>query len=244
MRVELAREFLRTVIPGCEMPMSVGKRVMGNERGFSLIELLVVAGVFALMVLMVDAFFASANRAAHTAELAADVAQNGRVAIERLTREARFSSASGFESDCTSLSNPTTATMCLGPDGDWVAFKSARLLSDETVFCLRVVNASDNLYDPNCNATLDGTYDPEWQAWIVYWVDSNGDLRRSVQDDVTIAPVASGGDIIATSVASFDASVSGNVFTVTLGLEATEKVQGSTLPTQRITLNSETFVRD
>src|SRR5574341_2222980 len=207
-----------------------------NERGFSLIELLVVAGVFALMVLMVDAFFSTANRAAHTAELAADVAQNGRVAIERLTREGRFSSGSGFAADCSSLSDPSATTLCLGPGGAWVAFKSARLTSDETVFCLDVANTSDDLYNASCSPPLTGTYEPVWQAWIVYWLDTNGNLRRSVQTPTTSAPLASGGDIIATSVSTFTVSMSGDVFTATLELAGTQTVQGTNLPTQRITL--------
>lgn len=221
-----------------------------RQGGFSLIELLVVAGVFALMVLMVDAFFSIANRSAHTAELAADVAQNGRVAIERLTREARFSSASNASvssTGCSGMASPPTTTLCIETGGGWMAFKTARLQTDERVFCLDVASSNDDLYNAGCGAPLTGSYDPVWQAWIVYGVDGNGDLRRSVQVPATSAPsvpTSSNGTIIATSVSSFTASLSGNVLSMTLELSATEKVQGSNLPTQRISLTGETFVRD
>lgn len=217
-----------------------------GEQGFSLIELLVVVVVFALMVLMIDAFFSIANRTAHTAELATDVAQNGRVAIERLTREARFSSASQPSigaTGCSGMADASTKTLCIETDANWMAFKTARLADDETVFCLNVTSG-DDLYAPECNAPLTGTYAPVWQAWIVYCLDNSGDLHRDRQDDPAIAPTACSGAVIATSVSSFVPTLIGNVLTVKLELAATETVQGLNVPTQRISLTGETFIRD
>jgi type IV pilus assembly protein PilW len=65
------------------------------QRGVSLIELLVAIVVFVILFLMIDGVFIAANRSTRQAETGAEVAQNARVAMERMTREIRESGAAG-----------------------------------------------------------------------------------------------------------------------------------------------------
>lgn len=236
------------------------RRIVEHECGYSLVELLVAIVVFALLVLTIDVVFATVNRSSRTAELAADVAQNGRVAIERLTREIRFSGSTASEIRPWPLQN-----------SDLVAFKSARLSSDPTVFCLNAPNTTppDPLWNAACSPPEPGTYRPVWQAWIVYWLDDadpdNPVLRRSRQECAAGSQCSAGptlpppgGDVIATSVSSFSVSLCDpaagpcppedpqGLLRVTLEVRTTEKdrVQGAAVPTQRIRLEGRTYIRN
>jgi prepilin-type N-terminal cleavage/methylation domain-containing protein len=207
-----------------------------GERGFGLIELLTGIAVFALLFLMVDNVFITAHRGARKAELGANVQQNGRIAIERLTREIRETQ----RSDIRFASN-----------GSWVAFKSARLVSDSRVFCLNITDTGSALYNAACGAT-GNTFAPVWQSWIVYtYSPGSGELRREVQSPFTANPIAPGaGDVIATSVRSFNARCSvgsamlGATVCVSLEVEGREVVQGSQVPPEEITLLSRVEVRN
>ena len=209
---------------------------MRNERGFGLIELLVGMAVFALLFLMVDSVFITAHRGARKAELGADVQQNGRVAIERLTREIRETDRSNIR---------------FASDGSWVAFRSARLPSDGRVFCINVTDTSSPLYNAACGAT-GNTFAPVWQAWIVYTYNAGTDeLRREVQSPLTADPVAPGaGDVVAASVRTFSSRCSpgsamlGNTFCVSLEVEGREVVQGSEVAPEQITLTSRVEIRN
>ncbi len=221
-------------------------RTFGDERGFSLVELLVVIFVFSLMVLLIDAVFATVNRSSRAVELAADIQQNGRVAVERLTREIRESSS------------PTVQT-------GRVAFRSARLQSDSRWFCVNAADSNDPYYNSNCFASgqpLLGTYQPIWQAWIWYWrdtssptrpgcADGTGDLRREVQWRVGTNPLPAtpasptGGDVIATCVSNFEVTLPGSTtLKVVLDLAATAQVQGSNIPVQEMRVEGRTFIRN
>lgn len=216
------------------------ERTDQGERGVSLIELLVGIVVFALLILMVDSVFISAHRTARTAELGANVQQNARIAVERLTREIR-------EADATSI---------VDPSGTWVAFKSARLPDAIAAFCLNV--SSGPLSNASC--ALDATkppFVPVWQRWIVYWFDGTGVLRRDVQA-ITSTPAPGGGNVIATLVQSFDTRCPGTssepflevgpegqrTFCVRLTAEGREVGQGSGVPPQQVILESKTLIRN
>lgn len=215
-----------------------------NEKGVSLIELLVGIVVFALLVLMVDSVFISAHRTARTAELGANTQQNARIAVERLTREIRESSQAD-------------GGVIVDSSGTWVAFQSARLGSDPSVFCLNVTDPANALYNVGCGAT-GSNFMPVWQSWIVYWFDGSGVLRRDVQPitwDPMSGPVSGSGDVIAGSVQSFDAKCpngdpyleigpEGRTFCVRLVAEGREVVQGSGVPPQQVILESKTLIRN
>lgn len=181
--------------------MTTRRRLMLRaQHGLTMIELLVALAVFAMFVLMIDAVFFSANRTARKVELAADVQQNARIAVERLTRELRESQVSQVVVD---------TSQGLGRHG--IVFKSARLVGTPTVFCLYVRDADDPLgmrgtssngfacFDsfpgstndiptppysgppfPLCAPNMDtnvlapcGTYTPIWQQYIGYYVAEN-----------------------------------------------------------------------
>ena len=207
-----------------------------NERGFGLIELLVGIAVFALLFLMVDSVFITAHRGARKAELGANVQQNGRIAIERLTREIR-------ETDRVDIR--------FAADGSWVAFKSARLPGDAKIFCVNVTDTSSPLYNAAC-APTGNTFAPVWQAWVVYTYNAGTDeVRREVQSPLTPNPVAPGaGDVVAASVRVFNARCSpgsamlGNTFCVSLEVEGREVVQGSEVAPEQITLMSRVEIRN
>lgn len=207
-----------------------------SEEGFGLIELLTGIAVFALLFIMVDGVFVTAHRGARKAELGANVQQNGRVAIERLTREIR-------ETDRTNIQ--------FASDGSWVAFRSARLVSDGRVFCINVTDTASPLYNATCGATTN-TFAPVWQSWIVYTYNAGtGELRREVQSPLTPSPVVpGGGDVIATALRAFNARCSagsamlGTTVCVSLEVEGHEVVQGSEVPPEQIVLMSRVQVRN
>jgi len=232
------------------------------------IELLVALAVFALFILMIDAVFSGANRSSRKAELAADVQQNARIAVERLTRELR-------ESDAAQVRVGGAAGSMA------VVFKSARLMADNTVFCLYVRSTSDppTIYNPDCftfpggdippppysgppypspcdsqKLVPCGTYTVIWQRAIGYYVvDAGGgvkELRRVVQqlstpgDPLPDPATLTGGDVIASSLETFDVAVAGGVATVTLKAKGTEIVQGTPLPAQEVLLPAQVLFRN
>jgi prepilin-type N-terminal cleavage/methylation domain-containing protein len=204
-----------------------------GERGLSLIELLVGIAVFALLFLMVDSVFITAHRGARKAELGANVQQNGRIAIERLTREIRETDKSDIR---------------VAVDGSWVAFKSARLATDGQVFCINVNDPTSPLYRAACNPT-GNTFAPIWQTWIVYTYNAGTDeLLREVQSPLSADPTVPGvGDVVAASVQSFDARCSPaapGMFCVNLEVLGREVVQGSQVPPEQITLTSRVEIRN
>jgi type II secretory pathway pseudopilin PulG len=231
-----------------------------GEAGVTLVELLAALAVFALLFLMVDSLFFATNRSTKKTELAADVQQNARIAVERVVREIRESSP-----DATDL-------LIGGATGArTVVFRSARLVADNSVFCLYVRNDTDPsyMYNAGCFTSFVtaltgppyatdpvapyGTYTPIWQRYIGYYVeDADGDgvydLKR-VTGQLTAPPVTlttslSGGDVIATYVESFDVSLSGGVVTISLKARGQTVVQGSTVPAQEILLDGQVVVRN
>lgn len=222
----------------------------GRQRGFSLIELLVVAAVFGLMVLMVDAFFSTVNRSSHTVEAFTDITQNARVALERMSRETREAEVD----DVDIYSSPTM-----------IVFPSARPeVPDDRNFCLDTSESGVN--DASCAAPsggYTGSYGPVRQAWVVYWYDSSGtagtgcasgtgNLMRAYLADPgaedaapTTPPSVSDGSVIATCVSDFTAEVDGtDQLVVTLALQSAGRVQGAVIPPQTVTLTSTTFMRN
>jgi len=121
-----------------------------------MIELLVALAVFAMFILMIDALFSSARTNARKTEIAADVQQNARVAVDRLTRELR-------EAHVYAAGDPLPADAYLvvdtsaGPGRSGVLFKSARLVGDPTVFCLYVRTRADARWNQSCFESFPGT---------------------------------------------------------------------------------------
>lgn len=234
--------------------MTISRR---DERGITVIELLVATAVFALFIIVVDAVFFSANRSARKTELAADVQQNARIAVERFTREIRESRPTEI-----SINNSVSGQSA-------VVFKSARLPQDNSKFCLYVRSTTEPLYDSRCftnGATLGppyispepilprGSYSPIWQRYVAYYVvdtpDGLHELRRAV---VTLAsptsvlpdPLSlSGGDVIATMVESFDVTLVGGEFRVSLKAKGRQVVQGVAVPDQEVLLPGTVLIRN
>ncbi|HEV8353909.1 MAG TPA: prepilin-type N-terminal cleavage/methylation domain-containing protein [bacterium] len=231
-----------------------------GEAGVTLVELLAALAVFALLFLMVDSLFFATNRSTKKTELAADVQQNARIAVERVVREIRESSP---ESADLFISGATGARS--------VVFRSARLAADTSVFCLYVRNDTDPSYMNNTGCFTSfvtaltgppyasdpvapyGTYTPIWQRYVGYYVeDTDGDgvydLKRVTAQltapAATLATSLSGGDVIATYVESFDVSLSGGVVTISLKARGQTVVQGSTVPAQEILLDGQVVVRN
>lgn len=159
-----------------------------DQRGFGLVELLVAMAVFALFFLLIDTVFIGTHQSSQKAELAADVQQNARIAVERLSREIRESDTGAIRIGGTS---PRMS----------VVFKSARLAATPEVFCMYVRTTTDPNYDSRCfyggltpppaggytfpvagcpppavpgNPTqcAYGTYAPIWQRYIGYWAEA------------------------------------------------------------------------
>ncbi len=120
-----------------------------TQRGVTMIELLVALAVFALFILMIDALFSSARTNARKTEIAADVQQNARIAVDRLTRELR-------EAHVYAAGDPLPAAAYLvvdtsqGPGRHGILFKSARLAGTATFFCLYVRTNTEPFYNATC----------------------------------------------------------------------------------------------
>lgn len=225
--------------------------VIGNQRGVSLIELLVAVVVFAALFLMIDGVFISANRSTRQAETSTEVSQNARVAIERLTREVRESGAGG--APVPIRIGGSAGTMA-------VVFKSARPASDASVFCVNVTSTVEELHEGACNyyggppASGVTTYAPVWQRYVGYYVASAGAagynlMRVSVNltaaNDALPDPAGlSGGTIIASFVESFDLTLTSGRLTVSLQGARTVAASGSEVPTQRIVLEDTVMIRN
>lgn len=205
--------------------------------------------VFALLVLSVDAVFITTHRSARTAEVAADVTQNARVAVERLTREIRESGASASE---------------IREDVDGVIFKTARPADNPSVFCVNVRAIGGALYNAVCNyyggppAANISDYAPVWQRFVAYYLNGDGELVRYVgvfsptsataalPDRGDVPGLAEQAAVIATSVESLEITVSApdRTVAVTLRAKGTEIVQGSEVPPQRTTLETTVLLRN
>ena len=239
-------------------------RTVGRgERGITVIELLVATAVFAMFVIIIDAVFFTANRSSKKAELAADVQQNARIAVERLTREIRESG-----STVPSLIRVNNAT--LGHSA--IVFKSARLNADNAVFCLYVRTRTEPLFNVNCFDDFSGTdvaepnygsppsfplgsYTPIWQRRIAYYlvdtpdglhtlhrrVDQLGSTGDALPDPATLM---SSGDVIASMVESFDVTLTGGEFRITLKVKGSQLVQGVAVPDQEILLPGTVLIRN
>ncbi len=250
------------------MSMRVG-RLGRDDRGVGIIELLVGLAIFALFFLLIDAVFIGTHRSSRKAELAADVQQNARIAVERLTREIR-------ESRCAPA--PSTCEVVISPSFDKVMFKSARLDLSQETFCVFVRSTTEALYSPSCfygsltpppyaslppagcppptvvsggvPACAYGTYTPIWQRSIGYWLDGTT-LRRQTNNltapgDVLNLATLTSGEIIASFVNTFEVHITtanGN-FTVALDAKGTKIVQGSQVPQQEVQLNGTTLTRN
>lgn len=176
------------------------RRWAGDHRGVTMAELLVALAVFSLFLLLIDAVFRGANISSRKTELAADVQQNARIAVERLTREIREAS-------------PVYMSIGGSSGARAIVFKSARLKDDQSVFCLYVRNSGDPLAwhgtaasnwdcftypggpipQPPYGAIFSapcygsgrdipcGSYTPIWQRYVGYYF-SGGQLLRYVGD--------------------------------------------------------------
>jgi len=241
---------------------------VAEERGMSLIELLVAAGVFALLFLAIDSVFIGAHRSTQQAELNADVGQNARIALERLTREIRETSPSQIE---------CSPSGCGGGPLGAVAFRSARsgsALGDTRVFCLNVPGTSDRFYQgggicdyyggPPASGVQD--YAPLWQRIVGYrLVAASGpaacgpyDLHRYVIDltaptapALPVDPASPGSvgldAVIASCIEDFQVSRVAEAFRtrfiVTLKGRGQRAVQGG-VPVQEILLTGEAWIRN
>ncbi|HEY6101799.1 MAG TPA: prepilin-type N-terminal cleavage/methylation domain-containing protein [bacterium] len=241
-------------------------RLLADQHGVSLIELIVAAGIFALLFLAIDSVFIGAHRSTQQAELTADVDQNARIALERLTREVREGRASQIV---------CTPGGCGGGATGAVAFRSARsgsALEDSRIFCVSVPGNTDRFYNAGCDyyggPPVAGVqdYTPVWQRIIGYRLVATGgatacgpyELHRYVIDltaPTTPAlpanpsnPGAVGLDaVVASCIQDFQVSVvpqgSRNRFLVTLKGRGQRAAQGG-VPPQEILLNGEAWIRN
>lgn len=218
--------------------------------------------IFALLIALADIVFITASRSAKRAELAAEIQQNARMAIDRLAREIR-ESGSAVPADLR-IDNSA-------PGRSAVVFKSARLRGDATVFCQYVRTQLEPRYHPGCYTFLDGrvteppygpiepgsqlgTYRPIWQRYIGYYLVPTGDglheLRRvavplttpgqALPDPATLR----GGDTIATLVMSLDVLRSGAELRMTLKAGSTGLAPDRAIPAEAIRLQANVRIRN
>ena len=231
-----------------------------DQHGMSLVELIVAAAVFALLFLAIDSVFIGAHRSTQQAELSADVDQNARIALERLTREIRET-------------NPDMITChpggCPGGALGAVAFRSARPTNSD-IFCLDVPGNTSRFYNAGCAyyGTFGGTYTPVWQRIVGYrLVAAAGpaacgpyDLHRYIIAQTALTtpavpanPENPGGvtddQVIASCIEDLqvsladDGTTNRSRFTVTLKALGQRAAQGG-IPAQEILLTGEAWIRN
>lgn len=232
------------------------------EAGTTLIELAIAMSIFALLIVLADAVLITAVRSAKRAELAADVQQNARLAIDRLVREIR-ESGSALPGEISITNSP--------PDRSAIVFKSARLHGDATIFCLYVRTHAEPLYHQDCYSFAGmpvpeppygsigegsslGSYRPIWQRYIGYYLVPTADglygLRRVAvplesPDQVLPDPATlGGGETIATLVESLEVARSGTEIRMTLKTAGTGIVLGSALPAEAMLLPATVRIRN
>jgi pilin/secretion family protein with methylation motif len=246
-------------------------RFRRSEGGVTIIELLVALAVFALFILMMDAVFSSARTNSRKIEVAADVQQNVRSAVYRITREIRETDA---------------AQMVTGTDSNGqgqIVFKSARLVADNTVFCLYSRVGSGLGFDARCWSAFGGTfsaaqpppagysgtppspcnatdvpcatYTPLWQQYVGYYLQGPaggpytlyrvyGQLSP-LPNQAVATSMLTGGDVIASNIQSFGSiSISGGIVSVSIQGLGNPIVQGKALPAQQIALPTQSMMRN
>ena len=232
-------------------------QVRASQGGTSLIELLVAAAVFTLLVVAVDGVFITAHRSTQQAELGAEVAQNARIGVERLTREIR-------EANRNNIVWAASAA----------AFRSARPNDTDPspVFCLNVPDTTppDRFFSGSCNyyGSFGGDYTPVWQRIIGYrLVATSGpnacgsyDLHRYVIAQTALTTPALPADpanpgavtqeaVIASCIEDLRVSLQGSSgrsrFSIAVLLARGERqIQGSSVPPQQIRLTGEAWIRN
>ncbi len=244
-----------------------------GERGVTIIELLVALAVFALFILIMDAVFSGVRTNARKTEVAADVQQNVRSAVYRITREIR-------ETDAAQI---VTGTDSNGQGQ--IVFKSARLVADNTVFCLYTKVGSGLGFDARCWTAFGGTlssaqppvggyagtppspcnatdvpcatYSPLWQQYVGYSAQGpaggpytlyrvTGQLSPLPNQALSTTVLCAGcGDVIASSIQSFgNISISGGIVSVNIQGLGNPTVQGTALPAQQIALPTQSMMRN
>lgn len=232
------------------------------QAGTTAIELLIAMSIFALLIMLADTVFITATRSAKRAELAAEVQQNARMAVDRFTREIR-ESGSALPGDLR-INNSV-------PGRSAVVFKSARLRGDATVFCVYVRTQAEPLYHRDCYSFVQGqvpeppyrsiealsplgSYRPIWQRYIGYFlVPTSGGLHelrrvavplerpdRALPDPATLT----GGEAVATLVQSLDVKRSGGEIRMTLTAAGTGIVLGRALQVEAILLPATVRIRN
>jgi prepilin-type N-terminal cleavage/methylation domain-containing protein len=244
-----------------------------GEHGFTIIELLVSLAVFALFILIIDAVFSGARTNAKKIEVAADVQQNVRSAVYRITRELRE----------TNTAQIVTGTDPSNGQGQ-IVFKSARLVADNTVFCLYTKVGSGLGFDARCWTAYGGTfpsaqppvagyagtppspcnatdvpcatYSPLWQQYVGYSAQGlaapytlyrvSGQLTPLPNQALSTTLLCTGcGDVIASNIQSFgNISISGGIVSVSIQGLGRPIVQGTALPAQQIALPTQSMVRN
>lgn len=132
-------------------------RLHRARSGVTLIELLVAMAVFTLFLLMIDAVFSGARTNTRKTEIAVDVQQNARVAVDRMTRELREARARVDAHLCPTLAQCILRDTSQGGGRHGVVFKSARLVGTPAAFCLYVRTRSEPFWNQACYESFPGT---------------------------------------------------------------------------------------
>lgn len=93
-------------------------RIRGDRRGFTLVELLVVAALMGVVMMAVLSLVRSSQRSAQTSDEVVQVQQNLRVAMERLTRDLRMAGLLVTDQSAFETEVAAPHQLCLDLDND------------------------------------------------------------------------------------------------------------------------------
>lgn len=147
---ELARQFNNETNTACDLfyPMAMRPRI-SQQRGLTLIEILVSVGIIALVGIVISQGFFSIVRTNVKNELIKDVKENGDVALDVMTRMIRNSSS--VTTTCSQSGTTTSSITILNPNGLSSTFTCAL---DSGIARIASVSASKTEYLTSRNVAL------------------------------------------------------------------------------------------
>ncbi len=205
---------------------------MNNQKGFTLLELMIVAALMPLLFMAMNYILTLSNVVFQTGDVYSRVNQGGLQILRNVNREIGQTSP-----------NATPSHLSITPDGNGNSVVRFQIPVDWD-------NDGDVITGASNPAVEWGAYDQAGQltngrlvGWVRYSVTNNQLVREVL--DIGLAPVAGTSKIVANNVQAFNAVQAQNTVTTTLNFRATDVIgqAGRTRNVQQV-FTSNTLLRN